>query len=320
MTTLPLYPFLLDPALHVIVWGGRKLATHLNKPLPTDQPYGEAWELDNTAIVATGALAGRTLGELVAEYGEDLIGAGNDPADGMPLLIKILDANQWLSVQVHPNDEFCRQLENSPRGKTEAWVVIDAEPGAQLINGLQPGTTRPALADAIAQNSVRDLLLTVDVQTGDSLYMPAGIVHALGPGLLIYEVQQACNITYRLYDWGRVGLDGKPRALHIDKGVGVTNPDLSPIVGRTGDHDTSVVFDNDYFCTIYHRLTGGRAEILATDGRFQAITCLSGWLTVTTDAGALTIPMGRTGFIPAMLSTFTLSGDGVGLRSFQPAV
>lgn len=116
-----LYPFLLDPSLHVIVWGGRKLETRLEKSLPTDQPYGEAWELHDSAVVATGALAGQTVADLVRTYGTALIGEGSDPADGMPLLIKFLDANDWLSVQVHPNDAQAAALEGQPRGKTEAW-------------------------------------------------------------------------------------------------------------------------------------------------------------------------------------------------------
>ncbi|MCK6580943.1 MAG: class I mannose-6-phosphate isomerase [Anaerolineae bacterium] len=311
-----LYPFLLDPSLHVIVWGGRKLETRLEKSLPTDQPYGEAWELHDSAVVATGALAGQTVADLVRTYGTALIGEGSDPADGMPLLIKFLDANDWLSVQVHPNDAQAAALEGQPRGKTEAWYVVDAAPGARLINGLKPGTTREGLADAIRQDRVRDVVQFIDVQVGDGLFMPAGTVHALGPGLLIYEVQQSSSTTYRLYDWGRMGLDGKPRPLHIDKGTQVADPDLRPAVTRGGE--SICIFESPYFCTFRHIL---HEDVVAlfTGGCFQAITVLEGALRIDTAAGSLDVPRGRTAFIPACIPSFSLSGAGTALRSWQPA-
>lgn len=318
MNTQTLYPLLLDPALHVYVWGGRKLETRLGIPLPTDQPYGEAWELHDTAVVVNGALAGRTVGDLVAEYGEALIGAGNDPQEGMPLLIKFLDANDWLSVQVHPNDEQAAALEGEPRGKTEAWYVVDAEPGGELINGLKPGTTRDTLAQAIREDRVRDLLTFVEVQPGDGLFVAAGTVHAIGPGLLIYEIQQSSSTTYRLYDWGRMGLDGSPRTLHIDKGTQVANLDFHTAVVRVPDIDLeTTIFDTPYFCTVRHRIDHQGVEIV-TDNRFQAITCLEGALRLSSRTASVDIIAGQTVLVPAELNLFSLDGTGVALRSFQP--
>ncbi len=311
-------PFLLSPALHVLVWGGRKFATHLDKPLPTDARHGEAWELHDTATVEGGALDGRTIADLVATFGSDLIGADADPADGMPLLIKFLDANDWLSVQVHPDDADCRTMEGLPRGKNEAWYVVDAEADAALINGVQDGATIDRIGSAIAANTLAPLLHHVPVRAGDALYMKAGTIHALGPGLLIYEVQQSCNVTYRLYDWGRMGLDGQPRPLHIDKALRVADPRLCAEVTHADTAVSVSVFDTPHFITVRHTLTDTALPI-ETDGRFHAITVLDGAMTVTTDVGSVAVPRGRTAFVPACIDQFTLSGSGTALRSAQPA-
>lgn len=319
MLKSPLYPLLLAPSLHVLVWGGRKLQTRLGIPLPTNEPYGEAWTLHDSATVVNGALAGRMVSELVAEYGTDLIGAGNPPADGMPLLIKFLDANDWLSVQVHPNDAQAKELEGQPRGKTEAWIVIDTEPGAKLINGVLPGITREALADAIRDEQVRDLLSFVEVQPGDALFQRAGTIHALGPGILIYEVQQSSNTTYRLYDWGRMGLDGKPRPLHIDKGLYVSDMSLQSAVTKPPDAPSATVFDSPFFMTMRHHLNSETVEVV-TEGRFHAITVIGGALTLQAASGSIEVATGQTALAPAVIDHFSLSGAGVALRSYQPAI
>ena len=145
--------------------------------------------------------AARSLGDLAADYGADLLGMGNDPAAGLPLLAKLIDASAWLSIQVHPNDEQARALEKEPRGKTEAWVILHAEPGAKLVIGLERGTTRERMAEAIGRGQLEALLAYAEVKSGDVLYIPANTIHALGPGILIYEIQQSSDVTYRLYDW-----------------------------------------------------------------------------------------------------------------------
>src|SRR5262245_4247873 len=136
---MTLYPLLMQPALHTKPWGGRRLETVLHKSLPTDEPYGESWELHDTATIANGSLAGRTLGDVLPEYGNDLVGSDNNPSVGFPLLAKFLDAAEWLSIQVHPNDEQASELESEPRGKSEAWYILAADAGAQLIMGVQSG-------------------------------------------------------------------------------------------------------------------------------------------------------------------------------------
>jgi mannose-6-phosphate isomerase len=314
--TTPLYPLLLTPVLHTRVWGGRNLATVMHKVLPTEQPYGESWEMHDTTIVANGALAGRSIGELVSEYGAALIGEGNKPAEGMPLLVKILDATDWLSVQVHPNDKQAKKLEKDPRGKTEAWIVLSAQAGAKLVIGVQPGITQAAMADAIQRGELEPLLVYAEVKTGDVLYVAANTVHALGPGLLIYEIQQSSDITYRLYDWNRMGLDGKPRPLHIEKGVEVSNLSSIPQIVHHPPQIAGVVVSSEYFTTMMHVLEN-TVEKLRTEGKFQAITCIEGTLTVRSNGDDAAATQGSTVLVPASLDSFMLIGTGRALRSFQ---
>ncbi len=314
-----LYPLLLQPSLHTKVWGGRKLATVLHKPLPTDAPYGESWELHDTATVANGPLAGRTLGDLLGEYGTALVGQGNDPTAGFPLLAKFLDAADWLSVQVHPNDEQAAELEGEPRGKSEAWIFLGADDGAKLVVGVQPGTTREAMAQAIRDGVLEQHIAYADVNTGDVLFLKANTVHALGPGLLIYEIQQSSNTTYRLYDWNRMGLDGKPRDLHIDKGVQVANVDFLPALTHPWDtaQDRVTLVTCPYFQTDLHTLQDGSPIDIATGGKFHALTCVRGTATVASSGTEVAISIGQTALIPASLPAFSLVGTAEVLQSWQ---
>lgn len=321
MNQFMLYPFLLAPTLHVKVWGGRKLATLLNKPLPTSEPYGESWELHDDCIVLNGALAGQTLGAVLSQYGAELVGAHNNPADGFPLLAKFLDANDWLSVQVHPNDAQARALENFPRGKTEAWFMVATDEGAQLVIGIQPGYSRESIAQAIQDGTLESMLVFQTVTRHDVFEMSANTVHALGPGNLIYEIQQNCDLTYRLFDWNRLGLDGKPRQMHIEKGVQVANVEFVPAIKHfdeaTSDPSTTII-EMPYFETVYHKLNDS-AVMLHTNGQiFHALTCIGGNVQLTTEhAEPLLIPFGGTALVPACVGAFTLSGSGAVLDSFQ---
>ena len=318
MTEPALYPMLLKPALHTRVWGGRRLETVMGKVLPTDEPYGESWEMHDSAVVGNGGYAGKSVAETLAIMGEALVGAGNPVNQGMPLLAKILDASDWLSVQVHPNDTQASALEGEPRGKTEAWIVLDAEPGARIVIGVAPGVTRESMADAIRANTLEALLVYQEVVPGDVLYVAANTVHALGPGLLIYEIQQSSDVTYRLYDWGRVGLDGKPRPLHIDKGVQVSETRFVPAVSHP-DPDAEMVelVRGDYFVTTQIRLQAA-PRTLDTDGRFQIITCLDGDGVVRAGGGSVAFRAGQTLLIPASCPVYALRGDGRVLVSHQP--
>ncbi len=222
----------LVPEYRERVWGGHRLQPGSQKPI------GEAWIVYENNRVASGRWAGKTLNEVAAEMKADLLGAANVARTGLrfPLLIKLLDCADWLSVQVHPNDEQAKRLEGPNQfGKTEAWYILETEPGAKLIAGIKPGTAPEALAQSIRAGSILDHVEYHTVQPGDTVFMPAGTIHALGPGLLLYEVQQTSDITYRVFDWNRPASAG--RALHIEQSVEVSTtsagqvqhlPPLSP--------------------------------------------------------------------------------------------
>lgn len=316
-----LYPLLLEPTLHVKVWGGRRLETVMHKTLPTAEPYGESWEMHDTSRVVNGALREQTLGALLPLYGADLIGDLSDPNEGMPLLVKLLDATDWLSVQVHPNDAQAAELEGEPRGKTEAWYVIAAAPDSRLVIGVDPHAGRDEIADAARAHRLEELLVYADVTAGDVLYVAAGTIHALGPGVLVYEIQQSSDTTYRFYDWGRMGLDGKPRPLHLDKAIRVARLGTLPVIHYVGgERDSSVaVVESPYFRTVLHQLHGDTLD-LDTGGRvFHVLTCVEGAAQVESDDHpALALETGRTILIPAVLGRYRLTGTAGVLRSYQP--
>ena len=308
-----LYLLLLEPTLHVKVWGGRRLESQMGKILPDEQPFGESWELHDTSRVANGALAGRIIGEILADHGHELVGPRSDPAAGFPLLAKLIDAAQWLSIQVHPNDEQARRLEGDPRGKTEAWVVLATEPGAQLVIGVEPGTGREEMAAAIRENRLETLLVYADVEPGDVLFIPAGTIHALGAGVLVYEIQQSSDTTYRLYDWGRMGLDGKPRQLHIDNGVAVSNLESLPEIKQTGNIKEQVVemVSGEYFRTVLYQLNEAVGTgVTGNTGlqRFHALTCIEGEAAVSAEDITVTMKTGQTVLVPACIGHYTVVG------------
>ncbi len=309
-----LYPLLLEPSLHTKPWGGRRLAEHLGKTLAADAPYGEAWELHDSSRVVSGALAERTLGDVLAQYGAALIGPDIDPTAGFPLLAKFIDANDWLSIQDHPNDEQARALENEPRGKNEAWYIVHSEPGARLVIGVKPELEREQVASAIEQGTIESLLVYAEMRAGDVVYMPAGTIHALGPGLLVYEIQQSSDTTYRLYDWGRMGLDGKPRPLHIEKGLQVANLASLPQIEHVPIEDglESDIVRTPYFHTRIFRLGGinpRQATLDTGSRRFHCLTSVHGSAVIHWAGESVAFGLGQTVLIPAALGAYTLATE-----------
>ncbi len=209
-----LHPFRLLPDFRERVWGSRDLSPVYSE-VPGNKPIGEAWLTGDENRVASGPLAGSTLGELCRRFGRALVGEGNWPADRFPLLIKFLFPRDKLSVQVHPDDEAARRV-GQPCGKTECWYVLRAEPGARIGLGLKPGTTRDELARAIRETRAEELLNWLPIHRGELIYVDAGTVHAIGPGSILVETQQNSDTTYRLYDYGR------PRELHVEQGLAAT--------------------------------------------------------------------------------------------------
>lgn len=218
-------PLIFNPLYRQYLWGGRRFASLLGRQLEATGPYAESWELvdrpDDQSVVRAGPLTNHTLGELVREHREELLGPGIGSGP-FPLLFKFLDAHRVLSVQVHPDDAAAARLTPPDRGKTEAWYVVEAEPGSKMYAGLKPEVSRDDLAAAIAAGCCEDVLHTIVPSVGDCIFIPAGTVHAIGAGLVIAEIQQSSDVTFRLFDWNRIGADGKPRPLHVDEGVAAT--------------------------------------------------------------------------------------------------
>lgn len=296
----------LTPTYHERVWGGQRLR-------PANPPIGEAWIVHKENQITDGPQAGRTLTELTAEYGEALLGRVPLSRTGhrFPLLIKLLDAADWLSVQVHPNDQQAAELAGPGQfGKTEAWHILEAAPGAQLIVGLKPGTTREALAEAIRAGTVTELSRYLTVDAGDTVFIGAGTLHALGPGLLLYEVQQTSDITYRVFDWNRPQSAG--RALHIEQSLVVTNPAIAgefqappPAAQTVGE-----LVACPYF-TLEQVVGAGEPIDLDTGSQsFHALTVIEGTATI---AGAgWQHPLGRFGsvVVPAAVGAYQVRPDG----------
>jgi mannose-6-phosphate isomerase len=234
-------PLVFGPLYQVRVWGGRELETVFGRSLPdAAQPYGEAWEIsdrpeaESRVVRGPTALIGKTLGELwrdtdAARRGA-LFGPGSPGEGPFPLLCKILDARERLSLQVHPPESEAAALGGEP--KTEMWVVARADPGAELIAGVAAGVTREAFEAALKDGTAGELVHRIPVAAGDFLFVPSGRLHAIGAGLVIYEIQQNSDTTYRVFDWNRVGLDGQPRQLHLDASLRCIDfEDVAPAIG-----------------------------------------------------------------------------------------
>lgn len=234
-------PLLLTPVFKPKIWGRRDLAPLFPSPdkgrrkgapsspgspaRPPSEPIGEVWLTDDQARFASGPVAGLTLAEASEKFGPELYGK-SWPGTRFPLLAKYIFTSDWLSVQVHPDDEYARLHEPASPGKCEMWYVIDVAPKGEILLGVKPGTTQQALRFALEKGDSPRLLRRFRPKAGEAIFVPPGTVHALGPGLVLFEAEQNSDITYRLDDFGRVGLDGKPRPLHLDKGMDVTQPDL----------------------------------------------------------------------------------------------
>ena len=302
-----MYPLKFEPILKTIVWGGEKIAPY--KGIETEQKHiGESWELSgvagNESVVADGPLAGRTIASLVQEYKADLVGKHvyANTGDEFPLLIKFIDALADLSIQVHPNDELAAVRHNGSKGKTEMWYVVDAEPGAHLLTGLTKKITPEEYAVKVADGTITDVLARYDVHPGDVFFLPAGRIHAICGGCFIAEIQQTSNITYRIYDYGRLGLDGKPREVHTELAKDAIDYTVYPDYRThyTPEQDEEqVVVSCPYFTTSIYDLTLPYAKDLSNIDSFMVVMCLSGSGTLEVDGEEVPVRQGETVLIPA---------------------
>jgi len=318
------YPLLFQPEMKERVWGGRALE-QFGLTLP-DGPIGEGWMIgdhpNGTTKVVNGELAGLGLDQIREQYGKELFGAkGFSEKNGrFPLLIKLLDCQDDLSVQVHPNDHYDR-LPQGELGKTEMWYVLDAKPGAKIIYGLNDGVTREQLAQAIEEDRIMDCLREVSVEAGDSFYIPAGTVHALGAGILVAEIQQNSDSTYRLFDYHRMGLDGKPRELHIEDSLNVIAYEGSGSTHMKTELPSSnewlTLAQSPFFVTEKGKVA--QEWPLQTTGESFVIHIIcDGTGTIRWADGELAVKTGECYLIPANLGSYSLTGSMTVLRSYLP--
>ncbi len=296
----------LIPDYRDYVWGGRRLRPGMLT--------AEAWIVYEGDRIANGSLQGQTLAEAAQQLGADLLGQNVLRRTGtrFPLLIKILDCNDWLSVQVHPNDEQARRMEGPDQfGKTEAWHILDAAEGAQLIAGVKEGTTAEALAAAIRSGAIIDHVQYHAAHTGDTVFMPAGTLHALGPGFLIYEVQQTSNITYRIFDWNRPASAG--RTLHIEQSVAVTNPQgigrVQPAAELKLDDQRALV-QCPYFNLDLLATQSQPRQLDTRNESFHALTAIAGQGLIECGAERLTLNRFETVLVSAKAGAYQLHPIG----------
>jgi mannose-6-phosphate isomerase len=258
LTQTALYPLRFEPIYQYRLWGGRRLADLLTAPLPGDGPIGEAWLLsdraDHQSRVANGPLKGRTIGELLEQSPEQMLGKLAGRFSRFPLLLKFLDGREMLSLQVHPADDRLDLLPAGETGKTEAWVVLEAGTRSRIYAGLKPGTTDDDLRRAVASGVVADLVASFIPKPGDGVFLPAGTVHSLGGDMVVFEVQENSDVTFRLYDWGHLDpKTGRPRSVQPDQALscidfahGALVP-VAPVAEATTPAERERLFDCEYF-------------------------------------------------------------------------
>lgn len=318
MPVEPLPPLRFEPILKRLIWGGRRLGTELHKPIGDAADYAESWEIsDHHADISTvseGPLAGVTLRELIRTRGRDLLGPALLGLDQFPLLVKFIDANRVLSVQVHPNDEQGKRLIND-NGKTEAWVILHVEPGSVIYAGLKPGVTRETFAEAIEAGAVEPQLHKIEPRPGDCIVIPAGTVHAIGAGVLLAEIQQMSDATFRVFDWNRTGPDGLPRPLHIRESLEVTDYSRGPVDPLPsnpepidGGNTRERLARCPYFAI--DRLTLSKPTSVGTSDRFTIVVGLGGTAELDGPDGVIRLEYGQTLLLPASLGACTIKPVG----------
>ena len=314
-----MYPLKFEDIFKTVVWGGEKIAPF--KGVQTDQHnIGESWELSgvkgNESVVANGPLAGHTITELACQYKELLLGKKVYEATGteFPLLIKFIDARDDLSVQVHPDDTLAGTRHNGSKGKTEMWYVVQADEGAHLMAGLSRQTTPQEYESKVNDNTVTEILKDYKVREGDTFFIPAGRVHSIGKGCFIAEIQQTSDITYRIYDFGRLGLDGKPRELHTELAKDAIDytvlDDYRTHYPQVTDSENTLV-SCKYFTTSLFDLSQSVTKDIASLDSFLIAICIDGQGTISDGHGnTIQIRKGETILLPADSLSATFTPDG----------
>lgn len=309
-------PLKLSPAIKDYIWGGTRLSREFDYPAWTDR-QAEAWVLschpDGECVIENTAFKGRTLSDVLSSDGKDFSGTRGKNFSSFPVLIKLIDAKENLSLQVHPDNDYARKNENQD-GKTEMWYILDCEPGAELVFGLKESVTKEQLKLAIENNSLLDFCNRVPVKKGDVFFIEAGTLHAIGKGILLAEVQQSSNVTYRVYDYGRLQ-NGKPRELHVQKALDVlklekqTKTDFSPEKTELiGESKRTLLASCENF-TSYRLDVKESISIIADESSFVSLVALEGNGVLCHNDSVLTFYKGESVFLPAGLGAVELLGD-----------
>lgn len=299
------------------VWGGRELETTYGRELPTNAPFGESWEITDRegeqSVVMGGEYDGKTLHQLWTEQREEIFGTGL-VGERFPLLIKILDARDELSIQVHPPAEIAADLGGEP--KTEMWYIAGADEGAKLYVGMKNGTTRESFEKSLTDGTCADQVHAITPKVGESIFIESGRLHAIGAGFLIYEIQQNSDTTYRVFDWNRMGLDGSPRELHIEESMKCIDfDDFEPSMDVPTGENGTVISDCEYFHIDKLELSAGASVGNPNAERFSIITVVSG--TVSDTSGA-DYNAGDFFILPRGGNPLTVGADAVILQTVIP--
>lgn len=309
--------FKLRPAFKDYIWGGTRLRDEYGKKCDFDK-VAESWELschkDGESVIDGGRFNGMTLASFIEEQGRGVLGTDCEKFDNFPILIKLIDAKDNLSVQVHPDNDYALRVEGE-YGKTEMWYVVDCDEGATLLYGFKHSISKDEFAQRIADNTLLEVTNAVPVKKGDVFFIQSGTLHAIGKGILIAEIQQNSNTTYRIYDYGRVGKDGKPRQLHVEKAKDVTSlapakayPE-TPTEQRDG-YTSKLLSSCDYFTTYLVDVAGDNAAFEADEKSFNSILVLEGELKIIGGEDTITAKKGDSVFVTAGNGQYAVNGKG----------
>jgi mannose-6-phosphate isomerase len=308
------YPFALEPKETPAIWGSDALVKRFGKKADPNAKIGESWECWDENRVLNGPLAGKTIADLRAQLGATLLG-DLDPQQIFPILTKIIDARDALSVQVHPDDAYAQRVEHQHNGKTECWYILSADDGAELVYGWKQDTTREEYERRVADGTLGDILRRVPVKAGETYYLPAGTLHAIGAGIILFETQQASDLTYRIFDWNRVGADGKPRELNVKKAADVldyhqgTRGAAETIAYHYEGLERTALIGSSRF--IVERVVAtDEAASLETNGRPAIVMTLEHPMTLRAGDVSLDLERYQTALVSAAAQWYTVSAQG----------
>jgi len=315
------YPLVFEPILQDRIWGGTKLKTDLGKNIPT-QTTGESWELSavegNVSVVKNGAFAGKPLTDLLEDYPDDILGTAVHKRFGkqFPLLFKFLDAREDLSIQVHPNDALAKERHNS-FGKTEMWYVMQADEGSRIIVGFNHKSSAEEYLEKLESKKLIDILNEVPAKKGDVYFLETGTIHAIGAGIVIAEIQQTSDITYRIYDWDRVDANGNGRQLHVQEALDAMNYNTTDTQKEYNkeENTSNAMVDCPYFTTNFLPLNG-TANITKNGESFTVYICTEGEYTIEMDGETYNFKKGDTVLVPAAVGAFNLAGEATLLEIY----